>query len=153
MNLFDLFKNCLSLPKREAVLRLNKVEMKTTFYYFFLLMLVWIFPMELKLFFENKSDSVSPVLILYPFFMMFYALIGISLFTLLGWGLSKLFQRKLRFPLLWKMTTFSLTIPIIFWTISNLMIENNKIVNVIVIVMILFYMVKMILVYPKRKIS
>lgn len=148
---------CLKFPKKEAILRLNRFDMRSTILYFFTLMFVMILPLEIKLLFDNypsndvpESIYVVQVIILYPISMIFFGLLGMSFLTGSALFVSKILKKRVKMQLLWKLITFSLTKPILAYTLANVFIGNNKIVNLIVFTMIIYYIIKMIIVFPKR---
>ncbi|WP_019153094.1 hypothetical protein [Robertmurraya massiliosenegalensis] len=155
MKLFHIFKDCLLLPQKDAMLRLNRLQMKNTFLYYFVLLLILIIPLELTVLQKNTTGPndfyITQVLILYPFFMIFYALIGISLLTFLTVLMGKALKRKLKFQLLWKMIAFTLTKPILVFVFAYIMLGNQIIVNVIVMLLTFISILRLILAYPKKK--
>ncbi|RSK55220.1 DUF1189 family protein [Bacillus canaveralius] len=153
MKYITVLKDCLLFPKKAAVVRLNKLDMKSTILYFFILMIVMLLPVETDLLFHasqgNQSLYITQVLILYPFFMFFYGLAGLTFLAGCGLVLSRLLQRKLKFQLLWKMTIFALTKPMIAAALAHFFIGSNPAVAFIVFIMLCVNMVRMISVYPK----
>ncbi len=137
------------------MLRLNRLQMKNTFLYYFVLLLILIIPLELTVLQKNTTGPndfyITQVLILYPFFMIFYALIGISLLTFLTVLMGKALKRKLKFQLLWKMIAFTLTKPILVFVFAYIMLGNQIIVNVIVMLLTFISILRLILAYPKKK--
>lgn len=137
------------------MLRLNRLQMKNTFLYYFVLLLILIIPLELTVLQKNTTGPndfyITQVLILYPFFMIFYALIGISLLTFLTVLMGKALKRKLKFQLLWKMIAFTLTKPILVFVFAYITLGNQIIVNVIVMLLTFISILRLILAYPKKK--
>ncbi|MGG0719496.1 hypothetical protein ABE096_18210 [Robertmurraya massiliosenegalensis] len=155
MKLFMIFKDCLLLPQKDAMLRLNRLQMKNTFLYYFVLLIILIVPLEITVLQENATGSndfyITQVLILYPFFMIFYALIGISMLTFITVLIGKALKRKLKFQFLWKMIAFTLTKPVLVFVFAYVLIGNHTVVNVFVLVLTFFSIVRLVLAYPKKK--
>jgi hypothetical protein len=148
MQLKQVVMDCFGFPKKEAILRLNRLSMKYAMIYFFILMVILIVPLEFNLLFS--SHYIVQILIYYPFMMIFFGLISLILLSGCGVLISRIFRRKLKFQLLWKMTIFSLTKPLAL-SLVNSFTGNITIVNVIVLLMLAYYMIRMILVFPKKK--
>jgi len=158
LNLLVILKYCLLFPKKEAVLRLNKFDMRSTIVYLLVLLLLLIVPTEIRLLLEGSPNGnavpssvyIIQMLILYPFFTIFLGLIGISLLTFCGLALSKFLHRKLKFPLLWKMTAYSLAKPIFLFVLATALIGTTTYIQLLVFVWVVVNLIRMILVYPKR---
>ncbi|PLR95532.1 DUF1189 family protein [Bacillus sp. T33-2] len=150
-----VLKDCLLFPKKEAVVRLNKLDMKSTIIYFFILMIVMLLPVEIRLLFEgnqgNNSLYITQVLILSPLFMFFYGLAGITFLEGCSLVLSRLLQRKLKFQLLWKMNIFALTKPVIAGVLAQFIIGSSPVVTLIVFIILAVSIVRMVCVYPKSR--
>ncbi|MDF1509490.1 hypothetical protein PZE06_15200 [Robertmurraya sp. DFI.2.37] len=159
MKQLDIFRDCLLLPKKEAVVRLNRIDLKEAAGYFFILLLILVVPLQITLLQESSRvmNEVpayvykAQILILYPFFIVFYAVIGISLLSFLSVLTGKWLKRRLKFQLLWKMIAFTLTKPLLLYVIAYILVGGNTLVNLAVLVGIFSGVFRLILSYPKRK--
>lgn len=130
--------------------------MKYTIIYFFILLFILSLPTEINLLINNENDIPQAmfyiqVLVLYPIIMIFFGLSIVSLITGCFVYVSKLLKRKLRFQLLWKLTIFSLTKPVLIYVIFVLILENNTFVNLLITILLAFTMYRIIMGFPKRR--
>lgn len=150
--------DCLRLPDKAAMKRLNKLEMRNTLLFLLLLLFIVALPIEINLLLDDSYKEsnipqniyVIQVLLFYPFLMLFLGIAGISVLAGLGVGVSKITHRQLKFQFLWKMCAFALTKPIIIFAVANLLIGAHWIVNLIVSVLLFYTILRMIFHYPKR---
>src|SRR5699024_8970338 len=112
---------------------------------------------------QLSSNQVDTNIVINPFFRLifffiFYCLvilldvfIGICIIAYLGIFLATQTNRKLQFSLMRKMTAFSTTIPLITFTILSFFIPLSTIFLSFASIFILLIIIKIILIYPKRK--
>jgi len=156
MKLIYAFIDSLKLPKKEAMKRVNKLNMKTTIIYLFFLLIIWALPIIIELLALKDNNDIPrdiyiiQVLIVYPFLMVFLALVTITIVSFFGTLVSKAVKRKLKFQLLWKMSVFALTLPTLVYTLMYIIIGSNSFVNGGVLILFAFTLVRMILHYPKQ---
>ncbi|NHM30648.1 DUF1189 family protein [Neobacillus terrae] len=157
MKYMNILKYSMLFPKKEAVLRLNKYDMKKAILYFFILMTVILLPLEINLLLhtnqENQSLYITQVLILYPFFMLLYGLVGITFLSFCGLVFSKPLKRKLKLQFLWKMTIFALTKPIIAAVLAQIFLGSNTINALIIFFLFAVNIIRMIRGYPKSRVG
>ncbi|MRG85713.1 DUF1189 family protein [Salinibacillus xinjiangensis] len=158
MEFFVSLKNSFLLPKKEALFRLNRVSMRNTITYIVILLFLLFLPdvIQSVIHFEGNTDIprsmyILQLVVMYPFLIIFLSVAGISLLALGSYLLKMIFNRKLIYQQLWKMTTFALTIPLILYTLLKHNVGTNGLVNVIPIIILYVLIGKMITVFPKRK--
>lgn len=78
-------------------------------------------------------------------------MIGLSVLSGLAVILRNLLHRKLAYQQLWKMTAFSLTIPMIFYLIFRIFQIETVWINLLPLMIYFFLITKMILVFPRVK--
>ena len=156
MGILHVLKLCLSLPTRQVVFQLNRVKTKHFFGYIVLLLLIALLPNGIQL----VTDSINSggfsqeyliILILYPSLVILFGILGISLLASIGILFRWLTERKLVYPLLWRMTVFALTYPVIIFTILDIFEMNGTLSSLLLLVLIMIIFFKMILVYPKAR--
>lgn len=154
MGILYAFKLSLLLPSKHAVFQLNRVKTKDFLIYMFLLHLLISLPNGIRLI----SNSINSgkfgkesllILFIYPLFIMLFGIIGISLLASIGIVIRAMTKRKLVYQLLWKMTIYALTYPIILYTLFDVLNITHWIVNLLLALIFLFIFLKMILAYPK----
>ncbi|WP_035723671.1 hypothetical protein [Gracilibacillus boraciitolerans] len=159
MAIFSILKNSATLPKKAAMFRLNRVSMRDTLVYLFLLFFISFLPnviMNVVQFNLSQSDIaysqyLLQIIVFYPFFMMFLVVTSISLLATGPWLLTWILQRKLAYQQLWKMTSYGIFWPIIIYHLLffiNIPISVSFSVSLALLYFILY---KMIIIYPKRK--
>src|SRR5699024_2510216 len=76
----------------------------------------------------GAGANLNLLFLLIYFFIFYYLPMTVIVFLLLsviayiGTGIAKLMQRKLRFPLLWKMSAYLSTVPFLIYTIAALLL-------------------------------
>lgn len=156
MGILRVLKLCLSFPTRQVVFQLNRVKTKHFFGYIFLLLLISLLPNGIQLVGDSiKSGGFSQeyliILILYPSLVILFGILGISLLASTGILFRWMTDRKLVYPLLWRMTVFALTYPVIIFTVLDIFEMNGTISSLLLLVLFILLFFKMILVYPKAR--
>ncbi|WP_026571664.1 MULTISPECIES: DUF1189 family protein [Sediminibacillus] len=159
MGLIKIFKHSIVLPKKQAVFWLNRVSMRDTLVYIFLLIFVLYLPEGYDLAIQDNlllDSDLRSVFILqsitfYPMYVIFSGLVVISALAAVALLMSRMLSRKLAFQHLWKMTAFALTVPLIIYTLIKLTGWGNSYLVMLLLVGLYFILYNMITVYPKRK--
>ncbi|CDO04833.1 hypothetical protein OPHB3_1870 [Oceanobacillus picturae] len=159
MKFRQVFLQSLKLPSKKATFSLNRVSMDIAIIYMFILLILVSIPAFIDRIVENSGVSAElNIAFLIIYFFIFYYLpmaifvcIGISLIAYIGLGLAKLMERKLQFPLLWKMSVFIATIPFIIYTIIALLFPVDDMLLGAFFVYILIMLFFIISIYPKRR--
>lgn len=159
MKFRHVFLQSLKLPSKKATFSLNRVSMDIAIIYMFILLILVSIPAFIDRIVENSGVSAElNIAFLIIYFFIFYYLpmavfvcIGISIITYIGLGLAKLMERKLQFPLLWKMSVFIATIPFIIYTIIALLFPVDDMLLGAFFVYILIMLFFIISIYPKRR--
>lgn len=160
MILLRAFLHSIKLPNKKAMFKLNRIGMDTTVVYMFILLLVVSIPSLIdRLTATGGASAEMHISLLFIYFFIFYYLpLAIIIFLLLsfiayiGKGVSYLLRRKITFSILWKMCAYTTTIPFILYTITALMFPVDDKYLWLFVVYSLLFIVKIITVYPKRKI-
>mgnify|MGYP001954997339 CR=1 FL=1 len=155
MRLLQISKDSLSFPKKESVKRLMKIEMKHTILFLFLLLFILILPTEMELLLNNEGDIPKSIFFLqlfvvYPLFMIFLGLAGVSFLSGLFMFISRMVKRRLKYQFLWKMTVYALSKPILIVTLLDFLAISNPFFLVLIFLLLVFLMYKMIVSFPKR---
>ncbi len=158
MGVLNALKLSLTLPNKKAVFQLNRVKTKDFFRYIVLLHIFLGLPgaVNMVIEFVNTGDLSAAFLLaitLYPFLIVTFGIVGISILAALGLVITTLLQRKLVYQLLWKMAMFATTTPIILYTVLDSFGMINGLVNTLLFVFFMFTLTRMILVYPKMKLK
>ena len=159
MNLITIFYKSIQLPKKEALFSLNRISMRDTLVYIFVVIFVLFLPELIHAIVNADVDVegldvgtyILQVLVYYPLFIMFIVVAGISLLAAGALLLKTVLNRRLAYQQLWKMTSFAVTVPLIIYTLFNLVQLNSTITNWLPIVIYYILMYKMISVYPKMR--
>lgn len=155
MGVLNALKLSLSLPSKKAVFQLNRIKTKDFFLYIVFLHILLGLPGAVSMLIEflSKGELDGAFLLgvtLYPFLIVTFGIVGISLLATIGLLIRTVTQRRLVYQLLWKMAMYASTTPIIVYTIFDLFGVMNWFVNVVLFAWFLFTLTSMVLVYPKR---
>ena len=156
MGVLSALKLSLSLPSKKAVFQLNRVKTKDFFLYILFLHIVLGLPGVVGMLIEfiSKGEMDGSFLLaatLYPFLIVTFGIVGISLLATIGLMIRTVTKRRLVYQLLWKMAMYASTIPILIYTVVDLFGTVNWLVNLLLFGWFLFTFTKMILVYPRMK--
>ena len=156
MGVLNALKLSLSLPNKKAVFQLNRVKTKDFFLYILLLHILLGLPGAVKMLidFISKGEMDGSFLLgvtLYPFLIVTFGIVGISLLAAIGLFIRTVMRRRLVYQLLWKMAMYASTTPILLYTVFDLFGSVNWFVNLLLFGWFLFTFTKMILVYPRMK--
>lgn len=154
MKYFEILKDSMIFPKKNAVLKLNKVEMKHTLVYLFILMAIFLLPVEWDMLYhttEKNEGYYIQVLMLFPIFTIFLSLIGITFIAGCVKVVSKQLSRELKYQLLWKMTIFAITKPMITALLIQFIFGSDSPVMFLAFALLVVNFIRMVLVFPKRK--
>ncbi|GAB4071986.1 hypothetical protein GCM10028778_00700 [Barrientosiimonas marina] len=157
--IWQTFLNSIKLPKKQAMHKLNRVGMDITIIYLLLLLLIVAIPSLVDQLMANNSAGaqMNTVFLMIYFFIFNYlplaimVFIFISLISYIFTGIAKLLQRQVRFPMLWKLTVYTTTLPFLFYTLLAFFVNTDNIVTALLIIYILLLMIKLITIYPKRR--
>lgn len=159
MIFWEVFLHSLKLPAKKPMFQLNRVDMHIILIYLFFL----IFIISLPSFFNQlihpvgMAEELNIIFFLIYFFIFSYIPITIAiilyllLIALVGKWLAKLLQRKLHYATIWKLTTCAATIPFLIYTIIAFIYPVDDVYLLLSGIYIIILIVKMILVYPKRR--
>ncbi|MFS0864787.1 DUF1189 family protein [Fredinandcohnia sp. 179-A 10B2 NHS] len=161
VKLISTFIDCIKLPNKTAMKRLNRLEMRNTILFLLTLLFILALPIEINLLLDDsfkESDIpqniyIIQVLIFYPFFMLFLGLAGITLLAGVGVVISKMVHRNIKFQLLWKLSAFALTKPILLFALFDQVFALNWIVNVLIVGYLFWIIIRIILHYPRRQVK
>lgn len=161
-DMWNIFKNSIQLPKRQAAFSLNRIGMDKVIIFLFILIALASFP---ELIAQLKSNQTSSSLHMqsffyFIFFFMFYYLIFISVIfamisfiayiaTWIAYGAS----RKLRYSILWKMAACASTVPLLVFTISSFFYTVTLFFFFILLLFNITVLIQTIFLYPKRNVN
>lgn len=160
MIFWHVFSESVKLPNKKALFKLNRIGMDIVVVYLFILLFI----VSIPSFFQQINQSngyINDLNIVFQviYFFIFYYLplniivfLFLSLIAYIGLGISKLMRRRLRFSILWKMSAFSTTVPIIIFAIISLFFSIHILFLWLFILYTLILLIKMISIYPKRRI-
>lgn len=156
MAIFRVLKLTLLLPKKQAVFQLNRVKTKDFFMYAGFLIFLVLLPNGIRLINESiNSGSFTReyllILIFYPSLIILFSIIGISLLAAMGMLIKIMTKRKMAYQLLWRMTIYVLTYPVLIYTLFDLIGIQNAWINLLLFLIFVVVFSKMILVYPKAR--
>lgn len=149
----------LKLPQKQAVFTLNRIGMDITVIYLFFLLALASLPALLEQIIMNQVSSVhvNSFFFLIYFFIFYYLILVLIVFSALsviayiGSGITKMVNRKLHFSLLWKMSAFSITLPLLLFTVISFFYPLSYAFLAFAIIYIFFILLKIIFIYPKRR--
>ncbi|SFL43295.1 hypothetical protein SAMN04487943_101523 [Gracilibacillus orientalis] len=159
MAILAILRKSAILPKKEALFWLNRVSMRDTLAYLFLLFFISFLPNVILIIanFEQDQSHISfsqfllQIIIFYPFFMMFVVVTGISILAIGSWILKWSLQRKLAYQQLWKMTSFALLWPLILYHLLFFTPLPTSYAFLVGLMLLYILMYQMILIYPKKR--
>lgn len=159
MAIFAILRKSANLPKKEAIFWLNRVSMRDTLVYLFLLFFISFLPNVILIIanFEQGHSHISfsqfllQIIVFYPFFMMFIIVTGISILAIGAWIMKGFLQRKLAYQQLWKMTAYALLWPLIIYHLLFFTTIPTSIAFLVGLVVLYILMYQMIIVYPKKR--
>lgn len=159
MIFWKIFVNSLKLPNKQAMFKLNRTGMDRTIIYMFILLFIVSLPILVEQITSTSGlvSSMNLVFLIIYFFMFSYLPLTIIFFILLsivaylGTLIAKSLHRRLRFSLLWKMSAYLTTIPLLIYAFITAFIEVNDHFLWLILLYVLILLVKVITVYPKRK--
>jgi len=159
--LLSAWQQSLKLPQKKAVFALNRIGMDTTVFYLFILIGIASLPALIN---QITADDTSGLyvhffFILIYFFMFNYLISVIIVFILLsiiayiGLLIARGLKRRLHYSILWKMSAFSTTIPLMLFTIVSFFYELSPVFLTIMIIFSIAMVIRIILIYPRMKTS
>lgn len=156
--LTEALKQSVKLPNKKATFALNRIGMDTAVIYLFIIIAIASIPNLIEQLLTTEfSAQIHPFFLAIYFFIFNYLVLLVMIFSLLSLFayvmtvIAKILQRKLLFSILWKMSAFALTIPLIVFTVLSYFFPLTYIFVTIALVYMTFVLVKIILIYPKRR--
>lgn len=142
MGVLHALKLGLLLPSKRAVFQLNRVKTKDFLTYLVLLNVLISFPNGVRLISKSISSGEFGkesllILFIYPSFIMLFGTIGIFLLASIGVLIRAVAKRKLVYQLLWKMTVYALTYPIMLYTLFDVLGITQWALNLVLLVLFL----------------
>ncbi|HLR68759.1 DUF1189 family protein [Virgibacillus alimentarius] len=160
MVFWKTFLHSLQLPSKNAMFKLNRTGMDIAVLYMFMLLLLVSVPSLIdRLTTTGQPGSDLNLLFLLIYFFIFYYLpmtvivfLLLSFVAYIGTWIAKFMQRKLKFPLLFKMCAYISTVPFILYTIVAILFPIDDTFLWFALLYTFIFLVKMITVYPKRRV-
>ncbi|MFD1851009.1 hypothetical protein [Oceanobacillus bengalensis] len=159
MIVWNIFVNSIKLPNKQAMFKLNRVGLDHAVFYNFLLLFIVSLPSLIKRLTDTNAigADMNVIFTLIYFFMFYYLPITIIVFVILsgiayiGKIIARLTKRKLHYSLLWKISSFTTTIPFLLYTILALVFPVNDIYLLFSFIYSIALIIKMIHHYPIRR--
>lgn len=159
MIFWNVFKDSLKLPRKKAMFSLNRTGMDIVVVYLFILLLFVSIPPLIERIQEVQvaGIDVQKFFRIIYFFIFFYLPLNVIIFAFIsgiayiGKGFAYLFQRKLHYSLLWKMTAYTTTIPFIVYTVLAFFFSIPDTFLWLGVLYTLLILVRLILIYPRRR--
>lgn len=153
------FLNSIKLPQKKAMFQLNRTGMDIAVVYMFILLLIVSIPSLIERIKDAHLFGVDiELFFLIIYFFIFYYLpltvivfILLSLIAYIAVGITKLMKRKLHFSILWKMASYTTTIPFLVYTIVALIFPISDTLLWLSLLYTLIVLIKIISIYPKRR--
>ncbi|GAA0437135.1 hypothetical protein GCM10008983_12340 [Lentibacillus halophilus] len=154
-----IFINSLKLPAKQTIFQLNRIGMDYAVLYLFILMLITSMPSLISRMQTagEPGATMNPLIIIIYFFIFYYlpltvmVVLLISLMAYIGTKTAKLLQRKITFPILWKITVYTTSLPFILFSVLALFFPLDDSWLALFVPYSLIFLLKIITVYPKRK--
>lgn len=156
---WNAFIHSLRLPKKQSVFTLNRIGMDITVIYLFFLLAIASLPALYEQIIVNETSTthIHPFFFLIYFFIFYYLVLVLIVFSLLsiiayiGTLITRSLKRKLRFSIIWKMTAFAITTPLLLFTVISFFYPLSSLFLFLATIYTFFILIKIILIYPKRK--
>lgn len=157
---FQRVWQCMQLPKKQVVFQLNRERIGVPFLYVGLLLALVCIPLFIQTY-VNAEGVVADLAL--PMFAVYFLFIYFPIFALSIYGLiaavsaiiftcSKLADRKLTYLMLYKLTAFASTIPVIGYGLSLLVNEDLARVWIWLSVgYLIVVLIRVIYHFPKKK--
>ncbi|TQS76324.1 DUF1189 domain-containing protein [Ornithinibacillus gellani] len=159
MIFWQTFLDSLRLPSKKAVFKLNRSGMDITVIYMFML----IFLVQLPVMINQIAHPTGVAASLNILFMLIYVFmfsylpltimvfIALSIIAYIGTFITRIMQRKLRFSILWKMSAYATTIPLLLYALISFMYPLGDHCMLLIIIYVFLFLIKIISIYPKRR--
>lgn len=160
MVFWQAFLHSIKLPNKKAMFQLNRIGMDITVIYMFILLMIVSIPalIDRLLATSGPGTELNLFFLLIYFFIFYYLPMTLIVFLLLSLiayiatGISRLMKRKLRYAILWKMSAYTTTIPFLLYTIAALIFPISGVILWLFTIYTLLLLIKIISVYPKRRV-
>ncbi|WP_382401437.1 hypothetical protein [Lentibacillus salinarum] len=151
------FLNSIKLPNKQAMFKLNRVGMDITVVYMFILLLIVSIPSITNQLTTGAGAQMNLLFFLIYFLIFNYlpltmiVFLFLTLMAYIGTGITKLLRRKVRFPMLWKLTAYITTIPFLLYTALAFFFAIGDVFAALFSLYTFLFLIKLITIYPKRK--
>ncbi|WP_277678117.1 hypothetical protein [Gracilibacillus dipsosauri] len=159
MTILSIIKLCATLPRKKALFQLNRVSMRDTLVFLFLLFFFSFLPNAILIIIQfdpsvsqlSYSQYLLQVIVFYPFLMMFLVISGISILALGAWLICFMLRRKLKYQQLWKMTGFASFLPLLAYVVLYFTPLPNMASITLCAIWLYVLVYQMIIIYPTKK--
>ncbi|RDW16775.1 hypothetical protein [Oceanobacillus chungangensis] len=160
MRFWEIFVSSIKLPTKEAMFKLNRVGMDFALFYMFILLFIVSTPalferITVTTGIAGEMNLIFKVIYFFIFYYLPMSLIVlgcISLVAYIGTFIAKLMQRKLRYAIIWKLISFTTTIPLLVYTVMSLVYSVSNTYLLLALVYSISLLIIMISLYPKRRV-
>lgn len=159
MIFWEVLVNSIKLPAKKPMFQLNRIGMHIILFYLFFLIIIISFPSFFNQLINptGLGKELNFLFFLIYFFIFSYLpmtvsiIVYLSIIALIGKWLANMMQRKLHYGTIWKLVACTATIPFLVYTIIAFVYPVDDIYLLLSGIYILILLVKMILIYPKRR--
>lgn len=151
---------CMLLPKKQIVFQLNRERIGVPFLYVGLLLALVCIPLFIELYMNSEgvvADLALPMFAVY-FLFIYFPIFALSIYGIMAavaaivFTCAKLADRKLTYLMLYKLTAFASTIPIIGYGLSLLVDEKlARLWMWVSVFYLLVILIRVIFYFPKKK--
>ncbi|AXI11031.1 hypothetical protein CUC15_19820 [Oceanobacillus zhaokaii] len=160
MTFWKIFLNSIKLPNKDAMFKLNRVGMDFALFYMFILLFIVSIPALIERITNPTGigGEMNLIFIVIYFFIFYYLpmtliVLGcISFVAYIGRFIARLMQRKLRYAIIWKLISFTTTIPLLVYTVISFVYSVSSIFLLLALIYSISLLIIMISIYPKRRI-
>jgi len=154
MIFWNIFKHSIQLPKKTAIFKLNRIGLDIAVFYNFILFFI----VSLPTLYSELINSEMNVLFKFIYYFIFYYLpftiivfISLSFIAFIVSIVAKLYHRKLRYSLIWKISSFTTTIPLLLYMLISLFYRIPGSYFIFAFLYSFIILIRMIFIYPRRK--
>lgn len=144
----------LLLPIKRNYFQLNRIKTKDFFMYILFLHLLISLPNGIRLINTsigngNFAKEALLILFVYPLSITLLGISGISLLALVGLIIKAVAKRKLVYQLLWKMTVYALTYPVMLYAFFDIIGIRHSLISLVGFIIFTTMLLNIVLAYPK----
>lgn len=154
---WNTFLNSIKLPSKDAMFKLNRTGMDTALIYMFCLIFLVSIPEFVNRITGSEELYTNTLFFAIYFFIFYYLpfvimmLFALSIVAYAYTKFAEAMERRLRFQIIWKLTAYATTIPMLIFTMTQFIISLNFFAMTITFIWTSILVIIMILHFPKFK--